>query len=869
ELVSLSLDEFVSTAQELVSSDMDDFTRFVLTGIYDDRQIQVDPIKSTLSNDHGIQALRDYDSLLGLHEDICVQTYLTVYPVSKFEDTLRKNIHIKYSFSNQSGTYTDIPVHTIPNLCIAKWGTHNMIRAVLPGLYNADRRTPFLTKEELVTFYEKGLRPAIESLPGNAAAEWPPSYSAEMFRARGKNGTLSFQTKTLPDWHVRYLGDAIRDALSENNVPWGNGLVFLHQIRGVKSSNGHTPTRIAAYDSLDEFCQNNDLAPNCHAEGHWWVDVGLEISSQQEECLAWRTDSHFHVVKHVLEISDRSAQRITSIGSSKYIRDLTSHLTSVSGCRISPGVRTQGPHKAAYFQMYSTDKSITYRHEGSHHGKFLRGQDILKNKADDYCHDLYELYREAATKNYSLARVEVRVPFVEAADVLVDLDIGIIRRGLVAVDPVVWWTLRAYRLLAFKYILEQQALSDSCYRAIDSALLLTAAAPWFINGIHSTPDNGPASRDLMGKILPTVNRTEADQDTLAYPASTRVRASAVPVEHLDEEEEEEGENAEIVDNDLEDNLSVASGLSDTDEPVPEHRRAPSGRRAETLPHNPYGIVFLRPIRIGKDYAIPRFLDNDVPMITWKTFQYIFGVHRDDLDATFFKAKLVVPSNPRRVPNKVRLTALCAPQEQTTPLFNLSQRGYALQLPVVDRGSDIEQLQSVTQRKDEDIDIDTKLTSMWNQFIYDVTQKAPNRRSASAESYCILTPEQREVVTEAAYQNLHLREFFSDCQYRTATKAQWDSAFDKYWPLDPILVGGAQNFPTMQYYKAWSDLIELSEKTNDEETLTEIRKALRKRFNSLAWIPNAQSDRVWYTRRDHRCKRFPGANLRFTAPRILI
>lgn len=101
EVISLSLPQFVSLGQDLNDSNtMGAFTRFMLTGIHDDVQYQVDPIKDTLREDHNIQALRDYDSMLGIHKHICVNAYLTVYPVSKFEDTLRHNIHIKYSFSN-------------------------------------------------------------------------------------------------------------------------------------------------------------------------------------------------------------------------------------------------------------------------------------------------------------------------------------------------------------------------------------------------------------------------------------------------------------------------------------------------------------------------------------------------------------------------------------------------------------------------------------------------------------------------------------------------------------------------------------------------------------------------------------------------
>lgn len=101
-VVSLSLAEFVSMAQDIRASNMADFSRFLLTGISGKTQYQVDPIKDTLQDNHQIHALRDFDSVLGLHEDVCVETFLTMCPVSKYSDTLSRNIHIKYSFSNAS-----------------------------------------------------------------------------------------------------------------------------------------------------------------------------------------------------------------------------------------------------------------------------------------------------------------------------------------------------------------------------------------------------------------------------------------------------------------------------------------------------------------------------------------------------------------------------------------------------------------------------------------------------------------------------------------------------------------------------------------------------------------------------------------------
>ena len=219
-----------------------------------------------------------------------------------------------------------------------------MLRAVIPGLYNKQRSTSLLTQSEFATFYEKGFRPAVEFLSPAAAAEWPPTYQAELFRARGKHGTLALQTKTLGKWLVRQLGDAIRTALLDNGVPWGRGLIFLFQIRGVKASNVHRTSVESAQLSLDELFFKNSITQEGIDRGEWWVDVGLEISSGEQECLAWRTDHHFHIVKHALSLNTSNAKRITTPGSSKYIRDLTSHLTAVAGCRVSPGVRARGCH---------------------------------------------------------------------------------------------------------------------------------------------------------------------------------------------------------------------------------------------------------------------------------------------------------------------------------------------------------------------------------------------------------------------------------------------------------------------------------------------------------------------------------------------
>lgn len=99
---SLTVAEFVFFAKQLLESgDMASFSRFVLNGLHEGVQYQVDPIKNALRDSDIIEALRDYDSILGIHSDVCVTTELTIYPVSKFEDTLSRNIHVKIAFDNQ------------------------------------------------------------------------------------------------------------------------------------------------------------------------------------------------------------------------------------------------------------------------------------------------------------------------------------------------------------------------------------------------------------------------------------------------------------------------------------------------------------------------------------------------------------------------------------------------------------------------------------------------------------------------------------------------------------------------------------------------------------------------------------------------
>jgi hypothetical protein len=181
-----------------------------------------------------------------------------------------------------------------------------------------------------------------------------------------------------------------------------------------------------------------------------FVDVALTVVSDNGKCLAWQTISHFGLVREVLGLSNQTAIRITSLGSSKYTRDMTSHLPEVSGWRIAPGVRAAGKYDCCYFQGYTTDKALTARPEKGHHAKFLECPDVFKGKADGWIESLYQLNINAIKSNLSTARMEVRVPLSKAKSVLLNVDEELLRSSLIKVHPTIWWSvIHHFYLLVF------------------------------------------------------------------------------------------------------------------------------------------------------------------------------------------------------------------------------------------------------------------------------------------------------------------------------------------------------------------------------------------------------------------------------------
>ncbi|KAF8867829.1 hypothetical protein BD779DRAFT_1685253 [Infundibulicybe gibba] len=793
-LQRFSLFEFCQRAQELLAPEHDraEFIKFVLCGICNGGQVVIDPYQDVLQDHHPIQVTRDYDSLLGFEKDIIVETDMTVTPVSRHADTLTKSIHLNIEIPDPSdpGKFFTVPAHRVPNVDIGKWEGRNSVRAFFPLLWSRNRSSPILSQEEHTVFYEMGLKPAIDFLEQETglASEWPPKYTDELFRARTTKGQLVFQTKVLRKKSVRRLGSVLRKSFKFNKVRWASGMIFMHQVQGVKAATMYNPDDYNHEDGLPDpilraFLERNHISWNRMRHGKWFIDVAIEVKSMIKESLQWRSDSHSRLSGAALQLTDEQAVSVTALGSHHYVRDVVSHLPAVAGCRIDPGAHT-------------------YAKEAGRSAKFMTCKQALAlrpGKSSRFCDGLYELYTNASQGHPSNARFEVRVPHQFAEKVLQNFDKGVLQSSLFAFDTVVWWSIRSYRVLAIKYVLMAQANSSARSRSFYGSLLLTAGCVWLANSLHCRPDDQNASRDLMGCLFPHTARAGADKNTLAYPRGS-----------------------------LED---VSGGSDDEDRP-------------QTLPYHPYGMFFLVKFTHERGHS-PRLDMQHIDRLPIKSFLFFFGVKFADVGLYYFH------NGPRgvntaRVTNKAKVTPRFYHNEpEALPdVFNIAALGTVGNPTPIDDGLDLEE----SDIPEPEGTLDNALSMIWRQFFVDLVVKSPNQRGAKNPSYLKMPLEDRLTATDAIFKSKDLAKYWVIFSWRMAESKEWDRAFDHLWPPKNYQpVGNTQNYKNCIYYKKWADLLT---RLTDADA-KKIRKEVRVKMNELMWWPNAQQDRIWCTRTDDR------------------
>jgi hypothetical protein len=280
-------------------------------------------------------------------------------------------------------------------------------------------------------------------------------------------------------------------------------------------------------------------------------------------------------------------------------------------------------------------------------------------------------------------------------------------------------------------------------------------------------------------------------------------------------------------------------------------------------------IFLRKLALSG--SVPRMKKGDASFLSEASFRYLFGASEQEIRHRYHSVGMLpreIPDNPRRPSNRARCTRTYIPRAGSPEpvLFRLAERGHRLPSPPIDENSDNEG--APDDRSPGNGDIDQQVTQLWRQFLVDVLNKAPNPKKNGSDSYCKLTPAERQSVDEEVYRSTDLSEVWNACQWRLAKEQEWDRAFSHLFPpVGHLTRAAVQNYRQCRYYQTWKAIAT----GGDRAAAEAIRRAIRTRVRSFGWLPDAAQDKMWPTKAMHaggRFKRYPPGSTG-PAPQILL
>lgn len=344
-------------------------------------------------------------------------------------------------------------------------------------------------------------------------------------------------------------------------------------------------------------------------------------------------------------------------------------------------------------------------------------------------------------------------------------------------------TWRIIRLLACSQLLTVLNEQPASLRVKHPTLLMYIALVWVINGLHNRPDDGKAGRDISCAVLPL---TGDFQD---------------PNIALDDDDRQQ----------LMEDL------------------------APGVPYAPGGVLWLRRMLTPPHTTIPRFMI--FRPVNESTFQSIFEKSYDrlrhELCPTGFQTQEMLA--PDHIPTrKGRTRQREPPPPAEVPRFPV------LADIVLEEDSDVDPDVDREMPIPNVADLSAEVHIIWQQFPSDVLQKIGNSRT-NRITYSHLSLVDREESGLEVFADLNLGKVFTAVQWKMASWADWQTAFNILFPershLTPL---NSQHYGQMNYYISWKKLMS---KMSEEDAFT-TRLQLWCEFKELKWVPAAMQDRVW-------------------------
>jgi hypothetical protein len=367
-------------------------------------------------------------------------------------------------------------------------------------------------------------------------------------------------------------------------------------------------------------------------------------------------------------------------------------------------------------------------------------------------------------------------------------------------------TWRLVRLTAASTTLGIQNSSPPITRSKYTAFLLTAGLVWFINGLHSRPEDGGSCDSLKCAIFPNT-------DDIEHP-----------------------------------NLLVTR----------IHRRDHDDG-STGLPYCPGGVFFFRRIYWPPRSSTPRL--GEGREISRRSWEYFFKKDYATLSQKIYPIGFSTETrNPSRIPARRGRTLVSAnppPEEPIFPDLNTIDL-----VPALDIADDIP-LEEQIDGEDNLNPADT-IAQLWLQSFSDFLQKigAP-KYPPNASSWCRLDMQARVHAKPELFESSNLGLVFTSVMWRRAAKDEWDQAFSMLWPdLNDIRKSSSQ-WRNLRYFQDWQLFIA----GLPRDRVTKVRKSIKKRFNTLYWIPAPARDKIWDYREDSKYQVLPPRGQR--GPHVLI
>jgi hypothetical protein len=361
----------------------------------------------------------------------------------------------------------EVYLHKIPNARFAEMDAHVIIRIFFPFLNPREGKRNCVSDLRMSELYNHAVKPAsLEVLPEELTRTWPGSYADEVFRAGGRsNYSDTAQARPKPreqsgrEVHGRYLNQwvaRIREYVqAKPELEWAKSFFFGVEMRGTKnredsihvppgqclcdagecagflrggpgssvfSSLPHadgaiidmdTPRVRAVEGVLKDFDTENFLP------GHWYLDIAttITVSDNEEapsECAFASARMHAEIIHHCTGASRESCHSWVDDRKSFYEKDEVAHLGDAAGFRFTyphPVPAACGVH---YVQVYSTDKSVTYRMDAASKAKRTSPLEVLADwdrEREHHFLPLQQAFKESSRSHGVALRIESRVSF--------------------------------------------------------------------------------------------------------------------------------------------------------------------------------------------------------------------------------------------------------------------------------------------------------------------------------------------------------------------------------------------------------------------------------------------------------------------------